>query len=493
MLKNISLRMRFLLVVVGASALLLFTMSAIIFTSVSRTQNEIITTFNGALTNEKNSEGTLLKELIKQQVDTITGVIMSLAGTPIINFDYQGLDALIQVGKNQKEILYIIFYSVDGKNLTKLDDKNNNSVDEVIRKKISSDGRIVGDIEVGVSYTLIAKKISEINQRIEQTTMEQTQNGENKNNQLMGKLFFIAAGCLVLLSLIIYVMMTKSMIDPIQLFVTNLNQASTTVIEESKKLLDVSSQMANSSTEQASSLQEISSSLEELSGMVENNVKNAKNTQTQFNEVRDESMKGNAAMKDLVKSMNEIVLSTANIEQLVKVIGEIADKTKIIDEIVFQTKLLSFNASVEAERAGEHGRGFAVVAQEVGNLAMMSGKAAMEIATIVKSSIDNAKKITTDNKEKVNSGGELVKKAADALTKITDIAQLVSGRSAEIVSASQEQALGIKQINQAISELDEQSQKNTNLATQTAQSSGGLDQQAELLGKIVNEISSLVN
>ena len=66
------------------------------------------------------------------------------------------------------------------------------------------------------------------------------------------------------------------------------------------------------------------------------------------------------------------------------IIQEIEDKTKAIDEIVFQTKLLSFNASVEAERAGEHGRGFSVVAQEVGNLAQLSGKSAAEINEILK-------------------------------------------------------------------------------------------------------------
>ena len=88
------------------------------------------------------------------------------------------------------------------------------------------------------------------------------------------------------------------------------------------------------------------------------------------------------SMQDIENSINhmshQVGESNEQIENIVKIIGEISNKTAIINDIVFQTKLLSFNASVEAARAGEHGKGFAVVAEEVGNLAQMSGTAAKE-------------------------------------------------------------------------------------------------------------------
>lgn len=75
-------------------------------------------------------------------------------------------------------------------------------------------------------------------------------------------------------------------------------------------------------------------------------------------------------------------ISNKKITEITKVISEVAAKTQVINEIVFKTKLLSFNASVEAARAGDQGRGFSVVAEEVGNLAKMSGDAAKEISNI---------------------------------------------------------------------------------------------------------------
>jgi methyl-accepting chemotaxis protein len=78
---------------------------------------------------------------------------------------------------------------------------------------------------------------------------------------------------------------------------------------------------------------------------------------------------GDRTLTAMGSSYKQIEDASVNLEQIHELFNGINDKLKFIDEIVFQTKLLSFNASVEAERAGEHGRGFAVVAQEVGTLA----------------------------------------------------------------------------------------------------------------------------
>lgn len=98
------------------------------------------------------------------------------------------------------------------------------------------------------------------------------------------------------------------------------------------------------------------------------------------------------AMEDIQSSVQDVMShvksSNEKLGNLITTITDISNKTQIINDIVFQTKLLSFNASVEAARAGQHGVGFAVVAGEIGNLARTSGGAASEIAALLKRSLD---------------------------------------------------------------------------------------------------------
>lgn len=116
----------------------------------------------------------------------------------------------------------------------------------------------------------------------------------------------------------------------------------------------------------------------------------------------DEISQSNDSIADQTRQNNE------KINEIVKLISDIGNKTKVINEIVFQTKLLSFNASVEAVRVGEYGKGFAVVAEEVGNLAnKMSGNAAKEISSLLDESQRKTAQIVKETESKVD---ELIKK-----------------------------------------------------------------------------------
>ncbi len=296
----------------------------------------------------------------------------------------------------------------------------------------------------------------------------------------------------VALGLFMSVVIVRGIVGPLTLAIDKVSQASNEITTASEELSTASQTLAESSNEQASSIEETSASLEELSGMVKNNVASAEKSNELADQVKNVSAKGATAVKDLVVSMEDILASNGKIQELVKVIAEIGDKTAIIDEIVFQTKLLSFNASVEAERAGEHGRGFAVVAQEVGNLAQMSGKAALEISTIVKESISNAEQITAENKKKVEEGNELVKATAQILEEIETNAKTVASSAGQIVEASKDQASGINQINSAMVQLDKATQNNASTSEETASSSEELSAQAVTLNEIVGELLMMI-
>jgi methyl-accepting chemotaxis protein len=288
------------------------------------------------------------------------------------------------------------------------------------------------------------------------------------------------------------VVIIRNITVPVRSATDKLTQSNTIITDIAQQLSAASQQLSAASSEQASFVEETSSSLEELAGMVENNVSNAQKAVELSGKVKEISEVGNNSMKHLEESMQEILRSNERIEQLVKLIENIAEKTQVMDEIVFQTKLLSFNASVEAERAGEHGRGFAVVAQEVGNLAQMSGKSAQEIAEIVRTSIKDAETITRENREKVQNGNRFVAETARILSEITVASRTVEEGSQQVLSASQDQAKGIKQINVAMTEIDKSTQQNASTSEETASSSEELASQVGAMAEIVADVTKLV-
>ncbi|CZF80582.1 CHASE3 domain-containing protein [Grimontia marina] len=260
--------------------------------------------------------------------------------------------------------------------------------------------------------------------------------------------------------------------------VRRMNTGASRVAMIAANIEDVSQNLSQISNRQASSVEETSASAEEISSMVQNNVQSAEHS-------RDLSKEVGNRMTDLDEAMCQISESNHKITELVKIIAEIGAKTEIIDEIVFQTKLLSFNASVEAERAGEHGRGFAVVAQEVGNLAQMSGKAATDISAIVKQSISEAETIAKENTIRVENGGGIVSETRQQ-------AQSMVEGATNIFEASNEQARGIQEISNAVESINRATQHAASIADQASNSSSELTRQAEDLNKLVLHMSNFL-
>jgi methyl-accepting chemotaxis protein len=154
--------------------------------------------------------------------------------------------------------------------------------------------------------------------------------------------------------------------------------------------------------------------------------------------------------------------------------GKINQIISVIDEIAFQTNLLALNAGVEAARAGEAGRGFAVVAQEVRELAGRSANAAKEIKEL----IDHSGK-------EVHQGVTHVGETGDAITRIISNVEKISENISSMARASNEQATGLGEVNSAINQMDQVTQKNAAMVEETNSSSHTLAQEAESLTKLV--------
>jgi methyl-accepting chemotaxis protein len=275
-------------------------------------------------------------------------------------------------------------------------------------------------------------------------------------------------------------------------------------------LSNKSRELSEATTEEAAAIQETAASLHEVTAMVQRNTENAGKSRDLSRMSRDASHHGLESVKKMKDAMEEIQKTQSNIissvdegnkkiGEIVGVISAIGDKTKIINDIVFQTKLLSFNASVEAARAGEQGKGFAVVAEEVGNLAQMSGKASQEISEMLDQSIQrvtlivdetkvNVEKIVYLGKEKITNGTSIAIDCARSLEDVVSKIEEVNRTIDEISIASNEQSQGISGINAAVGQLDSTTQQNSEIATQTFESSKELSDQSNHLRNMVDSL-----
>ncbi|MFA7083752.1 MAG: methyl-accepting chemotaxis protein [Arcobacteraceae bacterium] len=230
-----------------------------------------------------------------------------------------------------------------------------------------------------------------------------------------------------------------------QMLIENMKNGLT-LENSSTVLLNNVNTLNKSSNEAAASLEQTAAALEEVTSNIRLTTDNISKMSNLANDVTLSAQTGEKLAHQTTGAMEEINTQ----------VNSINDAISVIDQIAFQTNILSLNAAVEAATAGEAGKGFAVVAGEVRNLASRSAQAAQEI-----------KKLVEHAKEKANQGKNIASEMIQGYTKlngnITQTIQLIS----DVRNGSKEQLVGIEQINDAINLLDQQTQQNAMIATQT--------------------------
>jgi len=223
-------------------------------------------------------------------------------------------------------------------------------------------------------------------------------------------------------------------------------------------------ELSKRTEQQAASLEETAAALDQITATVRTTAAGAKQACDVVGNTKLGAEHSGEVVRKAVAAMTNIEKSSGQIGQIIGV----------IDEIAFQTNLLALNAGVEAARAGDAGRGFAVVASEVRALAQRSAEAAKEIKSLILAS-----------RSQVEEGVDLVGQTGKALTRIVEQVSEINGIVINIAGSAQEQSTALAQVNSAINQMDQMTQKNAAMVEESTAATHGLAEQTAELFKLM--------
>ena len=240
-------------------------------------------------------------------------------------------------------------------------------------------------------------------------------------------------------------------------------------------------QIGATSKEISATSKELAKTMSEVSAVAEQTAALANSGQaglTRMEKIMPQVMEAARSINGKLAVLNE---KAANINQVVITITKVAD----------QTNLLSLNAAIEAEKAGESGRGFAVVASEIRRLADQTAVATFDIELIVKEiqSAISAGVMGMDKfSEEVRQGMQDVQQVGGQLSQIIEQVQVLVPRVEAVNEGMQAQATGAEQISEALLQLTEAAQQT---AESLQQSTSAIDALNQVSGNLRSSVLKL--
>ena len=288
-----------------------------------------------------------------------------------------------------------------------------------------------------------------------------------RNRSLLVVISMVTIIGLILLTLLLFVIIKKFTVAPIQNIVEEIFSTTSNAAKISSNVTILSGQVSSNSQSQAAFIEQTAASVSELTNGVKSNAMGANEAQGASDQNKEVAGTGSSDVALLITSINELSESSGHIEEF----------TKVVDSIAFQTNLLALNAAVEAARAGEEGKGFAVVAEAVRSLAQKSAEAAKEINILI-----------VDNIQRSEKGVESAKKCEASFEAVISKASEVNGLVGSIAQSSDEQLMAVNNLAQAMNGIDQSVQSNASAADQTDSASTSLDEQVQKINQLVTQL-----
>ncbi|MBD1846551.1 MCP four helix bundle domain-containing protein [Cyanobacteria bacterium FACHB-63] len=273
----------------------------------------------------------------------------------------------------------------------------------------------------------------------------------------------------------------NALIRRLQQSVVQITTSATQIAASGKELEATVAEQLASTNEVTATAQTIASTSRKLVKTMEQVAGMAQTTATSANDSQDE-------LVEMANVMRQLTDATAAISSKLGVMNAKANNINnvvvTITKVADQTSLLSLNAAIEAEKAGEYGAGFAVVAREIRRLANQTAVATLEIEQIVKD-MQSAVSVGVMEMDKFNrsvgDSADRVSKIGDQVAKVIQQVQSLPPRFEQVSQSMETQSESASQISEAMEQLSQASHQTVDALRETNSALDQLDDAAQNL------------
>ncbi|MBU0728908.1 MAG: methyl-accepting chemotaxis protein [Proteobacteria bacterium] len=285
----------------------------------------------------------------------------------------------------------------------------------------------------------------------------------------------------------------NQMSDYIYDLVAKIQQSGIQVTSSITEIAATIRQQETSSNEHAATISEIAASTTEISATSANLMDAMKKVNSLTKNTAYAAGEGHSGLSNINQTMMKMEDATGSIVEKLSILsekaGNIAGVVKTINKIADQTNLLSLNASIEAEKAGEYGAGFAVVATEIRRLADQTAMATLdieqmvqEVQSAVSAGVMGIDKFADDVRTSVRE----IRGSGDQLAGVIEQVQVLMPQINTVNDGIEAQALGAEQISSATSQLSEAAQQTAESIAQTSSTISQLQDATETLREAIS-------